>query len=94
MLEGHLELRAGEGVHPPGDGRGLGRALGELGNAEAREHVLDEALVPLVDHPAEVGEVVVADVLDGHDDVEPVAACPRSWSSIHASASSSSSTFV
>ncbi len=73
VVEGDVELVAGDLLHPAGDAPAGGLALGELGHVVLGEGVADEGAVSGRDHRLDVGLADAVDgLLGGHDDVEAV----------------------
>lgn len=78
IVEGHVELAAGDLFHPAGDTPAGGLALGEFGHAVLGEGGADERPVLLRDHGLDVGlgQCLSSrggfDLLGGHHDVEAV----------------------
>lgn len=72
VVEGDVELAAGDLFHPAGDAPAGGLALGQLGHAVLGEGVLDELPVRRGDHRLDVGLRDPFDLLGKHDDVQAV----------------------
>ncbi len=76
VVEGDVELGAGDLFHPAGDAPPGGLALGQFGNAVRGEGVPYEPAVFLGDHRLDVGLRDALDLLRGHDHVQSVGPAP------------------